>query len=657
MKFTKSLVTIILCALMVLGISSFVVVAEGNGSNLTCVLEKNEVNVGETVKLTIGNKDMKISSIYFGVYFDKDLLTVTKRTGSPTLEYLRWDEDDEIYVKKELDYSVLATVDEANTKGLVSLGFSNANVIEVNAKERIIQITFVAKKAGTVNFVFYEDSAGDDECNTENAISGVSLTIKAPCTHENKTTNYNKIDNADKHTVSVTCDDCGEPVGEATEEACDTNGAKCVEWSCDKCKAVFAANAEHNYNNPEHKCACGNVEMFTLTIKDWHSEDVLIDTLVIPFGGNLFEYLDDVVVENIADDYGIYKFSGVWFDDYKSLDENSTMPGDDITVYAIFSYTGWTHYKDGWKYDVDDVPLMTGWTEIDGEWYYLDTETGVRAEGKTRVPYPTEKVDGNTYAPNQEDIDYSASKDRVFVDKVEAWFLFGEDGKFQSEKTGIINGIYALNGMIAWHPGVVESNGEYYYFIGDLENGGNKLAEGDTWITRNNTDADFVIGGCYNFKDGKLSGIEGVVNGKYYENSKLMLGKGLVKLEGGYIYVRSTGEVVTNREYWITKTNGYSIVNGVYEFDENGYMVDPIDPTVYDGIVEVDGVKYYYENGIKQCCKGVVEMTDENGDIYYIYVKSDGSLATGTYWPTNTNNYLKRVAYDWGTDGRYYPGN
>jgi glucan-binding YG repeat protein len=263
-------------------------------------------------------------------------------------------------------------------------------------------------------------------------------------------------------------------------------------------------------------------------------------------------------------------------------------------------------------------------------------------------------IDGNTYAPNQEDIEYSASKGEVFIDKDEAWFLFDEEGKFQSSVTGIIDNRYVLNGQIVWHPGVVEYNGEYYYFRGDKENG-NKLAEGDTWVTRNNTDADFVLGGCYNFVNGKLSGINGVVEGKYYENSKLMTSKGLVKLEGGYIYVRSNGEVVVNRDYWITKTNGYSIVNVVYTFDKDGYIVDPIDPTVYDGIVEINGVNYYYENGIKQCCKGVVEMTDENGDIFYIYVKSDGSLATGSYWPTNTNNYLKRGAYDWGTDGRYYP--
>jgi glucan-binding YG repeat protein len=534
------------------------------------------------------------------------------------------------------------------------------NDVEYEAGD-VAVLTFKAKASGNVKFVLNEDTTSE-EFGYLGIVEEKLLTIKASCAHENKTTNYGEIDNEAKHTVTVTCDDCGETIGDVTEEACDTVGAKCVEWSCDKCKAEYKANAEHNYDNPEHKCACGDVEKFKLTIYDWRSEDVLIDTLVIPFGGNLFEYLDDVVVENIAVHDGIYKFNGDWYwyisDEGERidelLDENSTMPGDDITVYADFSFTGWSLYEDGWKYDVDDLPLMTGWTEIDGEWYYLDTKTGARAEGKTRVPYPTVMIDGNTYAPNQEDIEYSASKGEVFIDKDEAWFLFDEEGKFQSSVTGIIDNRYVLNGQIVWHPGVVEYNGEYYYFRGDKENG-NKLAEGDTWVTRNNTDADFVLGGCYNFVNGKLSGINGVVEGKYYENSKLMTSKGLVKLEGGYIYVRSNGEVVVNRDYWITKTNGYSIVNGVYTFDKDGYIVDPIDPTVYDGIVEINGVNYYYENGIKQCCKGVVEMTDENGDIFYIYVKSDGSLATGSYWPTNTNNYLKRGAYDWGTDGRYYP--
>ena len=91
--------------------------------------------------------------------------------------------------------------------------------------------------------------------------------------------------------------------------------------------------------------------------------------------------------------------------------------------------------------------MTTGWTKIDGSWYYLDKETGVRAEGLKRVPYPTEMINGITYAPNAEDIAYAESKGETFIDKDEAWFLFGETGKFQSTTTGILDVYYYINGM------------------------------------------------------------------------------------------------------------------------------------------------------------------------------------------------------------------
>ena len=75
-----------------------------------------------------------------------------------------------------------------------------------------------------------------------------------------------------------------------------------------------------------------------------------------------------------------------------------------------------------------------------------------------------------------------------------------------------------------------------------------------------------------------------------------------------------------------------------------------------EGIVEVDGVYYYYKAGVKQIGAGVVEMKDEQGETFYIYVKSDGTLATGKYWPTRRNDLQDRGEYDWGTDGKYYPG-
>ena len=658
MKFRSLIVFLVLCVCLTALFATSTIVSAENASNSVLIIETSTVKVGDEFVVTICNNELSCAAYTVWLEFDKELLECIEIVGVDGDEYLgmyktsgkqRW-----------VDATVGDTVDDTNKDGIFSFGVMSINDVEYEAGD-VAVLTFKAKASGNVKFVLNEDTTSE-EFGYLGIVEEKLLTIKASCAHEQKTANYNKIDNADKHTVTVTCNDCGEPIGEATEEACDTVGAKCVEWSCDKCKAVYAANAEHNYNNPEHKCACGKVETFTLTIMDWTTGSIVIEKLEVPFGANLLSCLNKVNITDIVVEDGVYKSNGTFFnEEYNKIRKDDTVPGNDFIVFAEYNYTGW-YYKrgefcdifyEGYGYQIDSI-IQTGWIEIDGAWYYLDTDTGVRAEGKTRVPYPTVNINGNTYVPNQEDIEYSASKGEVFIDKDEAWFLFDEEGKFQSSVTGIVDNRYVLNGQIVWHPGVVEYNGEYYYFRGDKENG-NKLAEGDTWVTRNNTDADFVLGGCYNFVNGKLSGIEGVVNGKYYENSKLMTSKGLVKLEGGYIYVRSNGEVVVDRDYWITKTNGYSIVNGVYTFDKDGYIVDPIDPTVYDGIVEINGVNYYYENGIKQCCKGVVEMTDENGDIFYIYVKSDGSLATGSYWPTNTNNYLKRGAYDWGTDGRYYP--
>ena len=635
--------------------------AANEDANVTLNVEKSNVYVGDTFTVVLANSEATFQGLSLKLRFDTNLVECIEM-----LNVDGDDGDDDLYMyylnskgkPKQMSPMVSDTIEDMDD-GQFSFAMmpgEDTTFLEGD----IVVFTFKAIKDGEIEFVLEEHTVGVSAYKGETSFV-VTITEETKCEHTNTTTAYAATENS-KHTVTVTCDDCGETIGDVTEEACDTNGAKCVEWSCDKCKAVYAANAEHNYNNPEHKCACGKVETFTLTIMDWTTGSIVIEKLEVPFGANLLSCLNKVNITDIVVEDGVYKSNGTFFnEEYNKIRKDDTVPGNDFIVFAEYNYTGW-YYKrgqfcdifyEGYGYQIDSI-IQTGWIEIDGAWYYLDTDTGVRAEGKTRVPYPTVNINGNTYVPNQEDIEYSASKGEVFIDKDEAWFLFDEEGKFQSSVTGIIDNRYVLNGQIVWHPGVVEYNGEYYYFRGDKENG-NKLAEGDTWVTRNNTDADFVLGGCYNFVNGKLSGINGVVEGKYYENSKLMTSKGLVKLEGGYIYVRSNGEVVVNRDYWITKTNGYSIVNGVYTFDKDGYIVDPIDPTVYDGIVEINGVNYYYENGIKQCCKGVVEMTDENGDIFYIYVKSDGSLATGSYWPTNTNNYLKRGAYDWGTDGRYYP--
>ena len=72
------------------------------------------------------------------------------------------------------------------------------------------------------------------------------------------------------------------------------------------------------------------------------------------------------------------------------------------------------------------------------------------------------------------------------------------------------------------------------------------------------------------------------------------------------------------------------------------------------GIYEENGKFYYYKKNVIAKGAGVVKLKDENGTDFYIYVKSNGQLATGIYWPTTRNDLQPRGGYNWGTDGKLY---
>ena len=120
----------------------------------------------------------------------------------------------------------------------------------------------------------------------------------------------------------------------------------------------------------------------------------------------------------------------------------------DMTLYAQWQFwNGWFTDVNGKQYYKDGELQKTGWTVIDGNTYYLDTETGYAATGiATLIP------DGATE---------------------EARCVFDAEGVFQSDVTGVYtvgNDTYWLNsGIIEEEAGlkrVVKENGEvnYYYF-------------------------------------------------------------------------------------------------------------------------------------------------------------------------------------------------
>jgi glucan-binding YG repeat protein len=139
----------------------------------------------------------------------------------------------------------------------------------------------------------------------------------------------------------------------------------------------------------------------------------------------------------------------------------------------------------------------------------------------------------------------------------------------------------------------------------------------------------------------------------YYVNGKLTYG-GLMYIDGYYYYATSAGEIITSRNYWISKTNNL-LPEKKYEFGADGKMLNPpaIGPVEPDaepknGIVqEADGKLYYYVNG-KLTYAGLIKI-----DGYYYYVTSAGEVITDrNYWITKTNGLMAEKKYQFGADGK-----
>ncbi|MBQ7123826.1 MAG: InlB B-repeat-containing protein, partial [Oscillospiraceae bacterium] len=331
---------------------------------------------------------------------------------------------------------------------------------------------------------------------------------------------------------------------------------------------------------------------------------------------------------------------------FKEWDKEIVEVTGTATYTAVFTRTGWETSEDGKHYLVEDEIQKTGWTEIDGNWYYLDTESGVPATGNAYLPYNTELG----YGPNDFDESYVPEEDEEeYPDSEKSWFVFDENGVFQSGLTGFhtLNGetVWAVNGELPFNVGLVSAGGEYYYFCA-----GRTMVTGDYHITRTNgiifdNGAAAVEKGVYTFgADGKLIRYDGIteIDGTlyHYDRYRKNVGAGLIMIDGNFYYVRTSGALVVNTKYWVEKVNEFDYISvGSYEFDENGVM--QITVTEKSGVYAEEGAYYYYENGVRTY-KGLIRYSDGknyNNDI--IYVTSSGMLATGNYYVAADNGLIE----------------
>lgn len=312
----------------------------------------------------------------------------------------------------------------------------------------------------------------------------------------------------------------------------------------------------------------------------------------------------------------------------------------DMTLYAQWQFwNGWSTDVSGKQYYKDGELQKTGWTVIDGETYYLDTETGYAATGiTTLIP------DGATE---------------------EARCVFDAEGVFQSNVTGVYDigeDTYWLNsGIIEEEAGlkrVVKENGEvnYYYFAVQKnleERDGLTLSAAvkrsmlngqDCWLHKTN-DLALPEWGYYFDENGVIlhdedtskNGILKDGEDLFYYVDGIKAPAGMIKIGDDYYYANSKGQLIVNQTYYCSRMNGL-MEEGTYAFDAEGKLIQGA--TDKNGIVkDDDGVLRYYING-KVTYVGLIEI---DGDFYY--VRSNGEVVTNcVYWITWTHG-LKEAGY------------
>lgn len=342
----------------------------------------------------------------------------------------------------------------------------------------------------------------------------------------------------------------------------------------------------------------------------------------------------------------------------------------DVTLYAQWVLDGWQTAENGdLTYYVKGELQKSGWTEIDGKTYHLDSETGIAAAGGI---YWLERPED--YAASQWDIDNNDDYETLgYLEN--SYFVFGDDGEFQSSASGmydvaadtkVVGGnasspsdelvVWADRGEIPWHAGLVTWQGYHYYFTtGAFEAGKSFVTNTNYYVSKPNEVAWPKEWGAGTFERGKYTfdasghmllrdGFVDVGEDTLYYVKGALVYAGLIDVNGDYYYVKSDCKLVKGRDYYVSKTNDL-MAAGTYTFDADGKMIRPED--LQQGLVWKDSELYYYVDG-EPSYAGLVKV-----DGYYYYFPGSKVAVRGRdYTITKTNDLKPQAKYTFDDEGR-----
>lgn len=410
-------------------------------------------------------------------------------------------------------------------------------------------------------------------------------------------------------------------------------------------------------------------------------------------------YIDGVAAEGWVDDS--YYVDGVAITGVQLVDGYYYDFGDN--GISTGKYTGLLEIESKWYYSKLGV-LTGGWHQIDNNWHFFRGDTKNAAVGKqiykgvtyifdeqgmtkgawhddgvgTRYYYgpsyyeardagymTLHEIDGKTY---NFDVDgYLTYGIQVLRDSTsfkKYAYEFDSNGAMINTITeqGIVTAadgsIYYINeqGYVPMNAGLVKCENTYYYVVYS-----GKIATNSRRYINEENGNGLLPTGWYEFdSEGKfIPGFTGVKTGTdgvlyYYKDGEIGTGiynNELAEINGDIYFVKWSGKVAVNETRSISAQKCNDLLkSGTYVFGEDGKL--------FTGVkAGNDGILYYYKDGKVGSSIYNNELTEINGDLYF--VKWSGKVAaneTRTISAQKCNGLLNAGTYYFGDDGKLFTG-
>lgn len=199
--------------------------------------------------------------------------------------------------------------------------------------------------------------------------------------------------------------------------------------------------------------------------------------------------------------------------------------------------------ENGYRYYDRGKPTMAGLIEFNGDYYFAKGD-GVIITDQTYYVWQ-----GNGIVPESER-------------------RFGADGKMFNGIVEIDGGYYYYNMGKSEMAGLIEVDGSYY-FVRSAD--GKIVTDQKYYVWQGNgllPESEYFFGADGKMLDGFVTKDDGIY---YYEDGKIGT-VGLNYIDGYYYFVGVDGKLVTDRTYYVWKTNGLTMAMN-YTFDAQGRIV------------------------------------------------------------------------------------